>query len=985
MLSVETELILANIFLALAEGEKSIDINRQILVEIDDFDPYQIFSYLDIQQKNHINCSDLLNFLQERGINSNELEIKLSILFYDRDFDGVLSYAEFINFLQSEYINKKKYLNNSNNINISNLLHDIEQALSQLLIKEVELSKIIITLLDELKQRSDFNIHNLFHSVKNWNYIEEKSLKNFFERNQITYLESDIRKIIKRLDFNGDGKIDYCEFYKFLGFPNCQLCCPKEICNYCGLSCCDYCIGDIPCNLHIENGNEEQIKYNKKEIFPKTQILNKRSKTPNSNYNNDSMHQKEYLNNENNIITHFENKPNLNNKKDNNNNILNYKENHMQNNISKEDLNNFKCRNRNRFKNFENYNSFIGRISDNLALRSSPQRKLSPKLYHSNSYYYKEEPCEKCAYYHNNNILQNEHCDLCNKNQNASFGCCNRFGYYPCQCFVMKYNCSHMCENKIEQERNDNPCTFCPYCHFNPCEYHECSFYRQYLTNGMNCRINNIYSLYNNNINNNPNNKSINYNNYNEKIAYSYNSPFYNNDSYIIKQKNGDLLNKRQNINKLNNTYEINSKNLSKYPNFNSIKDENNSNQNINLQAHINNNDLHNNSCPIYPINRVFQSDNPLANTNPDNKNNRKFWPKCNIEHNFSYKGYEHEHNPNKNTIIHKYTHDENINHNNLSSNIENNKNQNININNSTHFQNNIPNLDYDANNSNNIPKDNNIANKNNLNNNIESNQGNINTNQINENKQNSREDENNNISREKREKGDLSSFPYKKELFQFIDFLSYLMEIETQIEEKKIELAQREDYNFEDIFRIFEIDVKGYIEPEDLKQGLQLLGLNPSDYDIRLLIKRFDLNKQGLLSYTDFFDMVVSFEKKMRNSVQIRPPNSCYPNKNPEIFEYETLIAIKNLFKFFIECENNINQRRINFNSLINNFIEVIQILDNDRKGFINGNDLKLFLTKFNKFNTQKECDLLFIRLDKTRSGEVSIDEIKNELIFLK
>ena len=68
MLSIETESKLAKIFLTLSEGEKSIDINRQILIELEDFDPSNIFTYLDTNQKNYINCSDLLNYCIEKGI-----------------------------------------------------------------------------------------------------------------------------------------------------------------------------------------------------------------------------------------------------------------------------------------------------------------------------------------------------------------------------------------------------------------------------------------------------------------------------------------------------------------------------------------------------------------------------------------------------------------------------------------------------------------------------------------------------------------------------------------------------------------------------------------------------------------------------------------------------------------------------------------------------------------------------------------------------
>ena len=272
MLSIETETKLAEIFLTLAEGEKTIDINRQILIELEDFDPLKIFNYLDSNQKNYLNCADLLNYFTEREINTNEIEITLIILFYDRDYDGVLSYPEFTYFLQSDY-SKKGLINNyhqdKNNLNDDiNLSPSIEQALTQLFSNEVDLSKKIIGMLNDLKKRFDFNIHDLYHAVKNYNFIEENSLRNFFTRNKISFLESDIRQIMKRLDLNGDGKIDLCEFHVFLGFPDCQFCCPIEECNCCGICCCDSCLCDVPCFIHncvhgklnIQNKNENNIK-----------------------------------------------------------------------------------------------------------------------------------------------------------------------------------------------------------------------------------------------------------------------------------------------------------------------------------------------------------------------------------------------------------------------------------------------------------------------------------------------------------------------------------------------------------------------------------------------------------------------------------------------------------------------------------------------------------------------------------------------------
>ena len=97
----------------------------------------------------------------------------------------------------------------------------------------------------------------------------------------------------------------------------------------------------------------------------------------------------------------------------------------------------------------------------------------------------------------------------------------------------------------------------------------------------------------------------------------------------------------------------------------------------------------------------------------------------------------------------------------------------------------------------------------------------------------------------------------------QFNDFLRKLMITESQIEDAKVSLALRPDFNCEDAFRIFELNGRGFIDECDLKCGLNLIGIFPTDHEVRLLMKRFDLQKQGVLNYADFFDMLVPFEKE--------------------------------------------------------------------------------------------------------------------------
>jgi Ca2+-binding EF-hand superfamily protein len=203
----------------------------------------------------------------------------------------------------------------------------------------------------------------------------------------------------------------------------------------------------------------------------------------------------------------------------------------------------------------------------------------------------------------------------------------------------------------------------------------------------------------------------------------------------------------------------------------------------------------------------------------------------------------------------------------------------------------------------------------------------------------------------------------------------------ESQIEDAKVSLALRPDFNCEDAFRIFELNGRGFIDECDLKCGLNLIGIFPTDHEVRLLMKRFDLQKQGVLNYADFFDMLVPFEKEYRTMVENRCPNSCCPCRCPDIFCFSTLCSLKNVFNLIISRENDINNNRKLFGTLRLKLRDIFALLDYPHRGYFSNNDLVVHLQKNGIFTTNKDADLLFIRLDKNRNGNVFYDEIEDEL----
>ena len=83
------------ILIAMARAEKQLEIMRQALCEIGNFEPYAAFKHLDQQKKNYLQTADFMNFFAENRVNFDENAVEnVLIKHYDYDHDGKLCYAE---------------------------------------------------------------------------------------------------------------------------------------------------------------------------------------------------------------------------------------------------------------------------------------------------------------------------------------------------------------------------------------------------------------------------------------------------------------------------------------------------------------------------------------------------------------------------------------------------------------------------------------------------------------------------------------------------------------------------------------------------------------------------------------------------------------------------------------------------------------------------------------------------------------------------
>ena len=338
MLSREIQSKIADIFISLAETERDVEITRQVLTENKDYNSYQIFCYLDSDKKNYVEELDIINYLKSKNIFLTEVESKLIILYYDKNLDNNLNYEEFINLIESKS-SLKKEKNEAN----GPLTFSIDYALTKLLEKEIIHARKILSLLADVRGFSDFDIHNIFHFIKNTNnnYIVPQNIIYFLNKNYATFIDQDIDLIFRRIDFNKDNVIDLCEFHIFFGFPNCGYSCPFERCENCGIECCQNCRINGPCYVH-KYINKKDENYMQKRVYRT-------------------------------YYTEFQNK------KDNNNKDINTVNQNIDNVMNS---NGFSSERDNQF------NNGIQKISDNLTIKLSPKREYGPYEICINSNFY---------------------------------------------------------------------------------------------------------------------------------------------------------------------------------------------------------------------------------------------------------------------------------------------------------------------------------------------------------------------------------------------------------------------------------------------------------------------------------------------------------------------------------------------------------------------------------------------------------------------
>jgi hypothetical protein len=132
--------------------------------------------------------------------------------------------------------------------------------------------------------------------------------------------------------------------------------------------------------------------------------------------------------------------------------------------------------------------------------------------------------------------------------------------------------------------------------------------------------------------------------------------------------------------------------------------------------------------------------------------------------------------------------------------------------------------------------------------------------------------------------------------IFLTRDAFREILAIEGNLEKVKKELVVRHDFTLAGAFKRFSDNTHGRINSNDLLFGLEQMGLACDIADARLIIDRYDADKDGRLGFWEFSNALLPIQAGLRDDVEVR--------KAIWDISSETLELLKKTFRCIVDSE---------------------------------------------------------------------------------
>ena len=213
-----------------------------------------------------------------------------------------------------------------------------------------------------------------------------------------------------------------------------------------------------------------------------------------------------------------------------------------------------------------------------------------------------------------------------------------------------------------------------------------------------------------------------------------------------------------------------------------------------------------------------------------------------------------------------------------------------------------------------------------------------------------------------------------------FLDYIDNILKNENICYNLKESLSLREDITFKELFCLFDYHQNKNITNHEFKKVCKnILNLHPTTDQVRLILFRYDINKDEKLDLKEFLNMISPIKKEylgiLFGDKKIQKPfHSELSDKSKKL--------IVNLIKTIILNESNYYEIRekMKINNFSVNEVWNILIEFSKNKSNLNLKEFRNFLRNFSYNWTQYEIEIVFNKFDFDKDELINFDDFSHE-----
>lgn len=208
----------------------------------------------------------------------------------------------------------------------------------------------------------------------------------------------------------------------------------------------------------------------------------------------------------------------------------------------------------------------------------------------------------------------------------------------------------------------------------------------------------------------------------------------------------------------------------------------------------------------------------------------------------------------------------------------------------------------------------------------------------------------------------------------KFLTFVKGVIEDDKLLEEKRKTLSMRSDFNVTDFFMMIDVGGTGYVSLNDLDHFSTLYKVSVTRTDWENIIARFDMDRDGMLSFSEFSCMWVPFTKTYRTALEGRSAKLCEKFSN---YTVQSRKLLKDLLYSVVTSEENFEANKFRLTGglvVVSN--EVFDFIDKNKDGFVTLQEFAACLKENNVKIGKSVLGLLFEKFDRDHDGKISFDD---------